>query len=284
MLFIVVSICLIASQASGQDAGIYSNRSDIVRGGDNPVLQISNVLGVKTEVDAYSLYVNNDLLNYLTQNEQDYRTHSLLLKISDGAYISIPLSKFKEANADENGLQTVILSNGYSLKGWLLSSVKTSDSKVYDLNTTRNVKLISLPSDWNDIPSLNNTETWKASISAPVRETYNVKKPLFGFQYYSTEGYYIGGTDVETTSDNFYIRVNGSDVLTQLSDFQTIDFLGGDDVKIVAPDGTETEGSITPASNDGEKCRWTWYLTMYIDNNGLGLILLKPICTLSRLE
>jgi len=117
-----------------------------------------------------------------------------------------------------------------------------------------------------------------------VRETYNVKKPLFGFQYYSTEGYYIGGTDVETTSDNFYIRVNGSDVLTQLSDFQTIDFLGGDDVKIVAPDGTETEGSITPASNDGEKCRWTWYLTMYIDNNGLGLILLKPICTLSRLE
>jgi len=67
MLFIVVSICLIASQASGQDAGIYSNRSDIVRGGDNPVLQISNVLGVKTEVDAYSLYVNNDLLNYLTQ-------------------------------------------------------------------------------------------------------------------------------------------------------------------------------------------------------------------------
>ncbi len=258
--------------------GIYGNRSDIVRGGDNPVLQISNVLGVKIKVDAYNLHVDDDLLNYPTGHDR------LLLEISEGAYISIPLSVLKEANADENGRQTVILSNGDSLKGWLLSAVVTPDKKIYGLNSTRSLKLISLPTNWNDMPSLEDMETWKVSVSAPLQETYNVSKPLFGLKYYSTAGYIWGGTDVETTSERFYIKANGSEVLTQLSDFRTIDFLGGEEARIIAPDGTETKGCITPASGDKKGHTGTWYLIMYLDKNGLGLILKKPICTLSRLE
>jgi len=218
-------------------------------------------------------------LNYVLRKQ---RGEQFLLRIADGVYTVVPLRMFWRAYERE-GVPVITLADGQELKGQLDFVLHGPEERSYDLRTVSKVVLISLPErEFNIEPSeKNSAELWQLHILEPVDLTYSVSNPRFAFQYYSTAGYLIGGTNRETESQSFYLKVGDEEILAYLPDFEEITF-SKDQINVKAKSGIETMGTVVLKSGDRKGS--DWFLVMDTTDSEMAIVLKNPRCILRKVS
>lgn len=257
-----------------------------------PVVQLTTRLGVETTVEVTTTDTDNDVLNHVLRSLHQ-RGRQFLLRIADGIYMVVPFRMFRQAEERE-GVHVVTLADGQELKGQLDFVLNGPDGRTYDWRTVSKAVLISLPEDEYGIePSEQKPAApWQLHIVKPVDLTYSVSNPRFVFQYYSSAGYLIGGSDRETESQSFYLKVGDEEILGHLLDFEEITFSelveGETDVqiKVKAQSGIETAGPFVLKAEDsrGYHEAHTWFLVMDLADSELTMVLKNPRCTLRKVS
>lgn len=259
-------------------------------GGENPVVQLTTKLGVDTTVEVARIDTDDDVLNHVMQRLPG---RQFLLRIADGIYMVVPVRMFRRAYERE-GVHVVTLANGQELEGKLDFVLDAPDGRTYELGTASKVVLISVPEDEHGIePSEQKpAELWQLHILKPVDLTYSVSNPRFAFQYWSSAGYAIGGSDYETTSKSFYLKVADEEILANLPDFEEIAFSelaeGAPNVqiKVKARSGIETVGTLVLKAEDsrGYHEAETWFLVMDSADSEMAIVLKNPRCILRKVS
>jgi hypothetical protein len=188
----------------------------------------------------------------------------------------------------------VTLANGQELEGVLDFVLDGPEEKSYDLRTVSKVELISLPEDeYGAEPSKQEpTAQWELHITEPVDVRHSISNPRFAFQYYSSVGYLVGGSNRETDSQSFYLQIGDEDILANLPDFEVVTFSGlaeGEtdvQVKLKAASGVETVGTLILKAEDsaGYHRGRNWFLVMDSTDSELTIVLRNPRCILRKVS
>ena len=262
-------------------------------GGEHPVVQLTNKLGVEATIEVGHIAIKDPILSSVAASNYSQEGHELVITIADGVYLIVPLRMVRRAYASGEG-HIVTLADGQELKGRLngelgSSELLASDRKRYDLSTASTLVLISLPTS-DDIvePSSQQSEIWQLHIPKPLDLTYTVSNPTFYYEYYSTEGYVIGGEMRTTQSTSFVLKVGNEEIPTNLADFEEISFSKVSEdkpsqIKVRAKSGVETVGTLGlsisyyPSAGD-------IYLVMDFTDSEMAIALKNPLCTLSKIS
>ena len=196
----------------------------------------------------------------------------------------VPMRMFRLAYERE-GMHVVTLANGQELRGKLDFVIVAPDDKSYDLRAASTVVLNSLPEE--DEHSIKPSEQeptalWQLHIMQPVELTYSVSNPRFAFQYWSSDGYLIGGESHETQSESFYLKVGDEEILANLPDFEEVSFEefaeGKLQIKVKAKSGIETVGTLVLKAKDdaGYHEGKDWFLVMDSSDSETIIVLKNP--------
>jgi len=183
----------------------------------------------------------------------------------------------------------VILVNGRVLQGKPECTLQSHESeKLYDLRTVErlarleyNEKGSSMARDYRKPSS-----RWKLKLSRPAALPEDVCNPHFSFRYWSSEGYYVGGSDDnEESSEASHLKTGGEEVEVNLSDFArvTLATTGSQlSATVVSASGVTTTGrALLKAKDRKARPPMSFDLCMY-DLDGVEIILKSPNCTLTR--
>lgn len=274
-----------------------------------PVIQVITKLGVDATFEVHDTSVetgDTDDDAVLAQYDVGGHHEKIILKMSDGVYISIPLETFLEAS-ERDGLHVVKLSNGQELKGKMVSILHDSNNKPHDLRVATKVVLKSLPESQKAVnPGQQKSSARWDLLLKPIGFKHTVVDPSFAYRYYSTAGYVQGGRMRVGYTKSFYLLLENDNVQVDPADFQTI-FLNQatpqDEekiqnwairgtpgaktiVKTIARSGTETVGKIgfKPPEDSTPFAYGDWYLVLNSFDSEIKLILKAPVCSLQKTE
>ena len=113
-----------------------------------------------------------------------------------------------------------------------------------------------------------------------------VVSPFFSFEYPTTQNGVVDGS-AQAMTDFFALEPTG--VTRQLSSYDEISMNLGDQITVTA-NGVETSGTFLPIlDNAGDETfqkepTSNWYLRAQSVENGLVILLKKPICTLTKIQ
>jgi hypothetical protein len=166
------------------------------------------------------------------------------------------------------------------VSGKLISTVTTSDNKKYDLSTA--TRLTLTPPIRQAIPGSSQPGgkkaaqppiEWELRITKPSEKQYTVTNPRFVLQYYSSSGYLIGGSQHETESTSFYLKVGNEEILAELYDFAQL--IMDTKLTVKTASGTGTTGDLDLKAQDDKGDHWAGQRALVADLTGGRIILVR---------
>lgn len=118
------------------------------------------------------------------------------------------------------------MTNGQELSGKLFGVIHVGGEKSYDLATVRSLDVLSVPKPEKATEAKRYNETWELTIPTATGLSYEVVDPLFCFEYYSSSGYWIGGSYRTERSKSFYLKVGEQEHLANIEDFARLSLEG----------------------------------------------------------
>ena len=211
----------------------------------------------------------------------------LPLKRADGIHILVEWNKFRRVYAGEGGY-TVTMANGQEIKGQLEFAIIDPDGNRYDLQSISTMVLVGLDKNVLQFVSFAalNGRRWQLHVLEPADLMFIVVSPFFSFEYPITQDGVVNGS-VQALTDFFALELNG--VTRKLSSYDEISMNKGDQITVTA-NGVETTGTFLPILDNtgGETFQKrptpNWYLRAQSVENGLVILLKKPICTLTKIQ
>ncbi len=173
------------------------------------------------------------------------------MKLNDSAYILIPINSFKEASY-KDGSHSVILKNGTTLVGQLISQIKTDDD-VYDMRSARRIRIVNYVQ--SSTPKKALEKTWRLISTNPQLTEFIIAEPkfFFGFNYKEKVTHDIVWYSWETrtgyyTTGSFTIKVGDREISTNLRDFNKVSLSTDQqpigNIEVSSPSGITTSGSL----------------------------------------
>lgn len=160
--------------------------------GDYPVIRTVNALGVERTFEVWA-----GAMEYL---------------VAPGVVIGSGVREFRYADAT-----TVTLADGQVIEGTLIATLQDPTGQAYELEGMTEVELMSLPVSAQSVPPVELVaDTWTLHITAPIDMTFTGGDLHWSFSYYSSAGYLVGGSTRITSSDDFYLTVDGQAEATQV--------------------------------------------------------------------
>ena len=248
-----------------------------------PIVQITDRQGVVTTVKVDHIATGDVVLDHEINAWPGY----LPLSRADGIHILVEWSKFRRVYASEGGY-TVTLANEQEIKGQLEFAIIDPDGNRYDLQAISAMVLVGL--DKTDLQFISfaapNGRRWQLHVLKPVDLMFTVVSPFFSLEYRTTQKGVVDGL-AQAMTDFFSLELNG--VTRKLSSYDEISMNTGDQITVRA-NGVETSGTFFPIIDNtgGETFQKgttpNWYLRAQSVENGLVILLKKPICTLTKIQ
>lgn len=249
----------------------------------DPIVQITDQQGVVTLVKVDHIDTGDVVLDQEINAWPGY----LPLKRADGIHMLVEWGKFRRVYASE-GEYAVTLANEQEIKGQLEFAIIDPDGNRYNLQSISTMVLVGLDKTVLQFVSLAalNGRRWQLHVLEPADLMFIVVSPFFSFEYPTTHNGVVNGS-AQTMTDFFSLELN--DVTRKLSSYDEISMNEGDQITVTA-NGVETTGTFLPIINNtgGEpfqkRTPSNWYLRAQAVENGLVILLKKPICTLTKIS
>ena len=249
----------------------------------DPIVQITDGQGVVTTVKVDHIDTGDVVLDQEINAWPGY----LPLKRADGIHILVEWGKFRRVYASEGGY-AVTLANEQEIKGQLEFAIVDPDGNRYDLQSIRTMVLVGLDKTVLQFVSFAalNGRRWQLHVLEPADLMFIVVSPFFSFEYPATQNGVVDGS-AQALTDFFALEPAG--VTRQLSSYDEISMNTGDQITVTA-NGVETTGTFLPILDNagGETFQKeptpNWYLRAQSVENGLVILLKKPICTLTKIQ
>lgn len=255
-------------------------------------LEVATKLGVKTTVDVKAVKVGDPLLDELsgTYTISIYPDKAkLVVQKSDNTFILIPWKDVTEATTRERK-HVVKTRNGSEYIGKVKATITSADDpeKEYDLSTATSLKVLETPPERKEARSTagKKRSEWTLSMAGPESSPISLFDPFFVFSYYSSSGYFLGGTDHEIISRTFFLTVEGERTQANIDDFVLLDFRavsGKSTLGVKAKDGDLISGALTFSAKDdkGDHKANSWLLAAELPD-GCIFALKEPAGKLER--
>jgi hypothetical protein len=249
----------------------------------DPIVQITDRQGVVTTVKVDHIDTGDVVLDQEINAWPGY----LPLKRADGIHILVEWNKFRRVYATEGGY-AVTLANQQEVKGQLEFAMIAADGKRYDLQSISSMVLVGLDKtalQFISFASLNGRR-WQLHVLEPADLMFIVVSPFFSFEYPTTQNGVENGS-AQALTDFFALEQNG--VTRKLSSYDEISTDRGDRITVTA-NGVETSGTFLPVIDNAgvetfqKEPTPNWYLRAQSVENGLVILLKKPICTLTKIQ
>jgi hypothetical protein len=187
------------------------------------------------------------------------------VRLADNFYATFGVWLLKEASISK-GVLKVELNDGTVFQGRAEGEIRVSGtSEVYSVASIVSLKPKEVTPGWDKLVSAGkiyekSDHRWTFKLtSGPRSETREVSYLYFGVQYYSTQGYALGGAEqVSDRVNSLRIDVAGEIIQTPLTAFDRIEIFKGTgswlapQVKVRAPNGKETTGKLVLEGRDGK--------------------------------
>jgi hypothetical protein len=249
------------------------------------LVELTTRLGVKATVVVGKVSHPDFLLD---RHASGWETATFLLNLGPGAYLGVPLWLLDRVER-RGTVHRVILVNGRELHGQLECTLQSHENeKLYDLRTVE--RLVRLGYNERDSSMAQDyrkpSSRWKLKLTRSMALPEDVCNPSFSFRYWSSEGYYVGGSDEnEESSEAFFLKTGGEEVAVNLSDFASVTLVTTGPqltVKVVSASGVTTTGlALLRAKDRKARPPMSFDLSMY-DLDGVEIILKSPNCILTR--
>lgn len=240
-------------------AALPQQRDDTLR------LEFQNRLGVKTEISVVSATTGNRLLDAASGPHYGPPDGSDRLVLRSGvAYYMVPWRLLRDV-ALEGTQQLITLADGAQFRGRLVTVVRTggADPKTYDLSGATHVSVVTVKTALS--PSNLPRDKWLLSLAAGADQTQSVVGPTFAIEYWSSEGYAMGGSDRQRLVRGFKVALGADTVLANPTDFATLTYwvrASQDTIEVQAPAGAPSRGKFLLSERDdrGEHQVSRWLL------------------------
>ncbi len=250
------------------------------------LVELTTRLGVKATVVVGKISHPDFLLN---QHASGWASSTFLFNVGPGAYLGIPIWLLDRVER-RGTVHRVFLVNGRELQGQLECTLQSHENeKLYDLRTVE--RLVRLDYDEKESSMARDyrkpSSRWKLKPSRSMVLPEDVCNPYFSFRYWSSEGYYVGGSDEnEESSESFLLKTGGEEIAVNLSDFTSVTLVTAGPqltAKVVSASGVTTNGQVLLRAKDrNARPPMSFDLSMY-DLDGVEIILKSPNCILTRL-
>jgi hypothetical protein len=260
-----------------------------------PSLKLTTKLGVEATVPATKITMTDNVLQSTLCPYGVYgfdwshaEIPTIPIRTAGGVYTVLPMDSIRDVVLQE-GIHVVHLRENQDMKGLLVGIIEMADGRKYDLRTTSRVEVLSLPKEAQPKAQKTSDRVWKLEVVPSTAGTFSVVEPRFVFEYYSREGYIMGGAFRVTSTSSFYLKTREDESLANLEDFQAISFAKGKDpntpalqMKVRSASGVETTGTlILTAGDTGTR----WVLSAHLATNARVRVVLDQVpFTLTRAE
>ena len=258
-------------------------------------VEVTTKLGVTTAVTASSHTTDDPLLNALGGScwyAGDRRGSKLTMEINDNTFILIPWDSIQDVSTREER-QVATLKSGVERTGKVKTILVTADepTRKYDLGGATSLKVLGTRTT-----DKLRSRTGRAHKAEERRSEWTMRvvgntktavlDPRFVFQYYSSSGYVIGGTDREVARASFFVVVGGDRNLANVDDFGVMEVQSDGDkarVTLAAKGSTPVSGTLDLAETDasGEHKAKSWLLAVDLPD-GCTVAMKRPKCKLER--
>ena len=190
-------------------------------------LELRTKLGVARRIRVHITRTGDGLLDalgaYWGQGVPDYNWERfpdarLAIQTGDDTFALVPWTSLKEIT-EKNKKQVVTLKDSTSYEGVIKTiafveddkdqDLRYSDRKKYNLSTATSLAVVQIPPRGKSrTKKPRSNKRWTLSSVAHEPRT-RVKSPRFVFQYYTSAGYILGGTDTESVTSAFILNVDG---------------------------------------------------------------------------
>jgi hypothetical protein len=240
----------------------------------NLLLRVKTKLGVDAEVAVGLTRADNVLLGKL--GAAAYRAGSdecLAVRVSANVVMLVKWKAVKEATR-EGAQHTVTLADGSRLVGTVQGTVETEAEprRTYDLATATAFSVVSSKPGYR-LSRAKTPGAWTLTVPGSS-QPYAGSAPRFVFQYYSSSGYVMGGSEREVESTTFQVMVDNEAVTGELADFQSLSLTASTasparpTLTLQAPGGTPVSGAISLSIKDDKgdhPAHAGWMLALDLD-------------------
>jgi hypothetical protein len=249
----------------------------------HPIVQITDRQGVVSTVKVDHIDTGDVVLDQEINAWPGY----LPLKRADGIHVLVEWGKFRRVYVSEGGY-TVTMVNEQEIKGQLEFAIIDPDGKRYDLQSIRSLVLVGLDKTVLQFVSFAalNGRRWQLHVLEPADLMFIVVSPIFSFEYPTTQN---GVANSSTQAMTDFFALDPAGVTRQLSSYDEISMDKNDQLTVTV-NGIETTGKFLPILDNtgGETFQKqptpNWYLRAQSVENGLVVLLKKPICTLTKIS
>lgn len=245
-------------EPSASHLSIEAGLPSVERKGTTTVVQLTNILGIETDVQVGSLLPANEHLSSIG---------NVVLEIAPEVFIGARLETFRRATRHQEDGYSVLFADGQRLTGKLAGTLVGTDQRRYNLPDLIEVALTSLPEissmPYHGIPtSQTSTEAWVLQVTQPIEATYTVTNTGFLTRAWVGSGFPPGsGSEVNLTGKTFWILFNNQEVEVNLVDFEHLKFSRTSPAEIVVstPKGTVTSALLVRDTH--KRVTQHWYFT-----------------------
>lgn len=220
-----------------------------------PRIKLASALGVEAEVLVEGIGLDDDVLGHALWEISTGYMWSLPLKVSDGVFLSVPLDMVRSVSV-KNRKHAVQMTDGQELVGGLFGTLTTGDGRSYDLAGVSSLTVVSAPKPTPSTAQPSPKQNWTLQITGATGITFTVVEPVFSFQYYSSSGYAFGGSDRETSTQSFFLRVKDQEFLANIDDFARLTLTtaakGAEVLTVESKTGIKNTGTLLLKQKDDE--------------------------------
>jgi len=246
-------------------------------------------------LDALGAYWGRGVPDYNWEHFPDAR---LAIQTGDDTFALVPWTSIKEIT-EKNKKQVVTLKDSTSYEGVIKTIAFVEDDKdqnlpysgrkKYNLSTVTSLAVVQIPPRGKSryrTKKPRSNKRWTLSSVAHEPRT-RVKSVRFVFQYYTSAGYILGGTDTVSVTSAFILNVGGDKIPANADDFELLKFDSRDPKKSVlsvrARNADIVTGHLELVAKDsrGEHPANKWALALDMEN-GCTLVVRNPSLTLEQ--
>jgi len=249
--------------------------------GNNYVLKLSNRLGVETEVQCWDVPVGEGF------PESQRPQGTLMLRLMNSAFVAAPLGQIENVTYS-NGTHTIRMKTGREFRGALMGTVSEQgqNPRRYDLKDVQSLYVVSSPPptkvEQSSKLSIKNDQ-YTLTITAPVAESYDIRRPRFAFSYYDSYKNMVGWNTYEWASKDFYknctefiIKTHGEEIAANLGDFAEVTVQGKTrDITLKSWSGFETKGALLLKNDTKEAKQWL-FMAELNDESKVTIMVIQP--------